>query len=229
MKELVSADPALAIIDDVRTYVSQHAQSEVHISLTGGRVGSVISRVLVAEYADNPRIHFWFSDERFVTSESSDRNDAGLRDLATQCHLHSISSSQNATTPEKAALEYSHEIHKVLTSRFCSDNTLMDICILSIGPDGHIASLFPGHSALTESLGVVGINDSPKPPAQRVTWTYPTLNASRQVWLVATGSQKAHAIDELRDGADAQSLPVAGVRGKQETRLYLDVEASSPA
>lgn len=229
MKEIVSPDPAVQILADVRTYVERHEHSEIHISLTGGRIGSLISQTLVQEFADNPRVHFWFSDERFVPSDSNERNDVGVSNIAKKCHLHRIAGSDRVDTPQQAALDYSAEIHRVLTSRFCSDNTLMDICILSIGPDGHIASLFPHHPSLAQTLGVVAISDSPKPPAQRVTWTYPTINASRQVWLVATGSEKADAVAALRQGADVQSLPAVGAHGKQETRLYTDVNASSLA
>lgn len=226
MIEHIVSDPAESIVRDTLAYISERPQSDVHISLTGGRIGTTITNKLLAACADNPRIHFWLSDERFVPAGDEQRNEPA-HDAARRCVVHSIAASDEVQTPSEAATKYSTEIHQVLTSRFCSDNTLMDICILSIGPDGHIASLFPHHSALDEKLGVVAITDSPKPPATRVTWTYPTINASRNVWLVASGAEKANAVASLRTGIDLHDVPAAGAHGKQETRLYLDVEASS--
>lgn len=226
MIDLVVSDPAESIVHDALEYINEHPQSEIHISLTGGRIGTTITSKLLAACTDNPRIHFWLSDERFVPTGNKERNEPSP-DATRHCVIHSIAASDEVETATEAAAMYSAEIHQVLTTRFCSDNTLMDICILSIGPDGHIASLFPHHPALDETLGVVAVADSPKPPASRVTWTYPTINASRNVWLVAAGAEKANAIAALRAGADLHVMPAAGAHGKQETRLYLDVEASS--
>lgn len=226
MIELVVSDPAESIVSDTLAYISERPQSEVHISLTGGQIGTTIANKLLAVCAENPRIHFWFSDERFVPAGDEQRNEPAA-DSLRRCAIHSIAASDEVETAAEAAAKYSAEIHQVLTTRFCSDNTLMDICILSIGPDGHIASLFPHHPALDETLGVIAVTDSPKPPASRVTWTYPTINASRNVWLVATGAEKANAIAALRAEADLHEMPAAGAHGKQETRLYLDAEASS--
>lgn len=229
MQEIVTDNPVDRIVEDIADYIAAKSSSEVHIGLTGGRSGGEITRKILATCGDNPRLHLWFSDERFVPRGDSLRNDADIDATSYRCHIHSIPTCDDTDSPTTAALAYSATLHQVLTTRFCSDNTLMDICLLSIGEDGHIASLFPRHAALDDSLGVVGMSDSPKPPAERVTWTYPTINASRQVWLIATGSSKANAVTQLTTVTDFHELPAAGVHGKQETRLYVDVEASSPA
>lgn len=226
MFEHIVANPVQAVIDDVLAYIEARPNTDVHIGLTGGRSGQIISHDLIDGCAANPRVHFWFSDERFVPRDDEQRNDFGLP-AQGKCHIHSMAASDEVVTAQEAATKYSAEIHKVLTTRFCADNTLLDICILSIGPDGHIASLFAHHSALVATLGVVAITDSPKPPSTRITFTYPTINASRNIWLIATGAEKAQAVAKLRAGADLTVLPAAGVHGKQETRLYLDVAASS--
>lgn len=224
MREHIVANPFETVIVDVLAYIAQRPHAEVHIGLTGGRSGHIIARELIADCAENPRVHFWFSDERFVPRGDEQRNDRDFP-VDVKCHVHTIAAPGEVTSAQEAAAKYSNDLHQTLTTRFCADNSLMDICILSVGADGHIASLFPRHAALDENVGVVAITDSPKPPTQRVTWTYPTINASRNVWLIATGSEKASAVAQLRTGTDFHYLPVAGVHGKEETRLYLDVEA----
>ena len=205
------------------------AGADVHISLTGGTVGNQIAKALLSdEGVRNCRsLHLWWSDERYVPVGHDDRNDLVLQDLLDGClaKVHAVPGPDSSESVQGSAKAYAHELHLATTTRFCATNTLMDVCVLGMGPDGHIASLFPGSATLDATEGVVAVSDSPKPPPVRVTWTYSTINASEQVWLVVTGASKAAAAAQLQAGASIEEIPATGVHGKQLTRLILDAEA----
>ena len=223
MIERVSPEPIAQIVADAVEYVQDRPLQDIHISLTGGRAGQVITAKLLEELGHNKFVHFWWSDERYVARNDSDRTAPDTSTLNLECHIHPVLGSDESPDVNASALAYAASLHQYTTTRFCADNTMMDICILSVGPDGHIASLFPHHKELDSTAAVVAVLDSPKPPAERVTWTYPTINASRNIWLVATGTEKLDAVTALRNNADLNDIPAAGARGKRETRLYTDL------
>jgi 6-phosphogluconolactonase len=100
--------------------------------------------------------------------------------------------------------------------------------MLGIGPDGHIASLFPGFSQLdVDDALAVGVTGSPKPPPERISLTLSALNRSRSVWFLVSGSGKAAAVAAALGGADVHEIPAAGVTGREETIWFLDREAAS--
>ena len=101
----------------------------------------------------------------------------------------------------------------------------LDVALLGVGPDGHIASLFPGHPQL-EATGVcVPVSDSPKPPPQRLTLTLPVLEDLDYAMLVATGSEKASVLRRAYEG-DA-SIPLGRYRPRGAWRWVLDPDAAA--
>lgn len=104
-----------------------------------------------------------------------------------------------------------------------------DLMLIGMGPDGHVASLFPGHPLLEESSRWVGhIKDSPKPPPERITFTFPVINSSAHVALVITGANKAHPVHvALGDGKNSGMLPIQMVSPEGELSWFLDKEAAS--
>ncbi len=102
--------------------------------------------------------------------------------------------------------------------------------MLGVGPDGHIASLFPGRPELdVRDRTTVPVTDSPKPPPERVSLTYPTLARSRATWLLVSGEGKAEAVARTLSpaGTTIEESPASGVSGREETVWFLDRAAAS--
>jgi 6-phosphogluconolactonase len=99
----------------------------------------------------------------------------------------------------------------------------LDLVILGIGTDGHVASLFPNVADIDDLRKVMLIMDSPKPPPVRISFTMSMINSSSKVWLVANGDSKAEAVTKILE-ADL-SIPASYVRGTSHTRLIVDTEA----
>ena len=103
------------------------------------------------------------------------------------------------------------------------ENVDIDLNILGLGPDGHVASLFPGIADVDDLRTIFAITDSPKPPAARVSFTMSMINSADEVWIVAAGESKAEAVTKIIDGDLA--IPASYVRGNSHTRLIVDTEA----
>jgi len=97
-----------------------------------------------------------------------------------------------------------------------------------MGPEGHINSLFPDTAAVLETTRmVIAVEDSPKPPPQRITLTLPAIQRSREVWLMVSGAAKADAVAAAIDGAQPISIPAAGAVGLETTLWLLDEAAAA--
>jgi 6-phosphogluconolactonase len=102
-----------------------------------------------------------------------------------------------------------------------------DVLLLGIGPDGHVASLFPGLPALYDERPVVAVRGAPKPPPTRLTLTLPAIQCAREVWVLAAGADKAGAIRLALSDVGPVQVPAAGARGRQRTLFLLDRAAAS--
>jgi 6-phosphogluconolactonase len=202
------------------------------VALTGGTIADRIHRAVATSIdgldVDWSEVDFYFGDERYVDSWSEDRNAlAARRDLldhvgADPARVHEMPASDSGLTLEEAAAAYADTVHANGTGEF-------DVVMLGMGPDGHVASLFPGHPALdVEDRIAVAVSGSPKPPAERLSLTFPALNRTRAVWFVVSGEGKAETVARARrSGADRHDVPAAGVVGREETIWWLDAGAAS--
>lgn len=188
-----------------------------HIALTGGTLGTDIARALVARIntaGDLSGLHIWLSDERFVESNSDLLNAAMLKDLRNDSVIfHPALTASLQISVADAADDYNKQLQEAV----------MDLCLLGVGPDGHVASLFPGHWDQVASSKVIAVGDSPKPPSERISFSMNFINQSQQVWIIAAGDSKAEAVTQLLE-ADPQ-IPASHVEATQLTRLIVDTEA----
>lgn len=211
------------------------AGKTAHVSLTGGSMGIAVlaaaGRHERAGSVDWSRVHVWWSDERFVPHGHADRNDAGAdAALLRTCgipaeNIHRMPASDDGEDLDAAAVTYAAEL-----AAFGQEGEpwpSFDVCLLGVGPDGHIASLFPdrGEIQVTDAA-VLPVRDSPKPPAERLTLTRPVINAAKRVWMVLTGTDKASALGLALAGASYQSVPVAGAKGRRSTIFFVDEAAA---
>lgn len=206
-------------------------QDRADIVLTGGTVGIQTLREVAASplaaAVDWSAVHLWWGDERFVPDGDADRNE-GQAQEALIAHLpiasenvHRMPSTDVTDSPETAAALYFDELSQHGDPEF-------DVLMLGVGPDGHVASLFPGHPVYEKSAAtVVAVLDSPKPPPVRITLGITALNRAKRVWLVAAGEEKAESIAEALRGNT--TYPAAAVRGELETVWLIDVAAASKA
>ncbi|RZR92330.1 hypothetical protein BHM03_00020638 [Ensete ventricosum] len=150
---------------------------------------------------------------------------------------HVFSINDNVTV-EDAAAEYEFAIRQLVKIRTVgvsesNDCPKFDLILLGMGPDGHVASLFPHHPALElKEEWVTYITDSPKPPPERITFTLPVINSASSVAMVAVGEEKAMAVHLATAGAgenfDASSLPARMVQPTDGKLVwFLDSTAAS--
>ncbi|WP_435768632.1 6-phosphogluconolactonase [Nocardioides sp. SYSU DS0651] len=216
---------------------AQAAGTVPHVCLTGGSIAEAIHRA-VTHHApgagvDWGAVEFWFGDERFVPADSPDRNVAQARaafldELGVPDHrVHTAPPADEVGSVADSARAYAAEVDRLLLSR--GEDFL--VMMLGVGPDGHVASLFPGlpHLSMTDDAAV-GVTDSPKPPPERVSLTFPVLNRAGAVWFVVSGEGKAEAVARaLADEGSIEETPARGVRGAHETTWFLDSAAASRA
>ena len=229
---------ATAVAGELLTRLADAQESGAvpHIALTGGGIAEAVHREIarlsaaseVDRSVDWSRVVVWWGDERFVAPDSSDRNALDARraflDLvgADPANVHEMPSTATAPDVETGAAAYAAEMREHGTGEF-------EIVMLGIGPDGHIASLFPGYPQLdvTDAIAVA-VSGSPKPPPERISLTLPALNRSRLVWFLVSGDEKSDAVARaLAEGTDLHDIPAAGVSGREETTWFLDRPAAS--
>lgn len=172
---------AAAIEDGLRTLV-----------LAGGSTPTRAYRLLAGRPLPWGRVTVLFGDERCVPPDDPESNYRAAReDLLDRVHPGSVHRVAGELGAEEAAGRYD-EIVCALAP--------LDLVLLGMGPDGHTASLFPGHRALAAAGCAVAVHDAPKPPPDRVSLTLPVLRGARRVVFLVTGADKAEALARAQRG-----------------------------
>lgn len=196
-----------------------------HVVLTGGTIAVAAYEQLEAGTADWTDVVFWFGDERFVPEGHDDRNDQQARDAfldrlgVPAAHVRSMPAHGCSQSMAEAADGYGASL----------PDEPFDVVLLGLGPDGHVASLFPGFAQVHESQRrCVEVFGSPKPPPERISLTFPALNHTSATWFLVSGDGKADAVARaLAPEGTLDETPARGAHGQDETLWLVDEAAAS--
>ena len=200
------------------------------IALTGGGTGIAVLSALYnspsRDAVDWHRVEIFWGDERFVPADSDDRNEkqarAALLDRLpvdpARVHAMAPSDGEFGGDVDAAADAYAEIVDRIEG---------FDVVMLGVGPEGHVASIFPESPAVYDDRTVIAVRNCPKPPPTRISLTLPTIRTANEVWLMTAGKEKAGAIAMAFGGAGEVALPAAGAVGTARTLFLLDQAAAS--
>ncbi len=200
-----------------------------HIALSGGTTPKRTYELLAEQPVDWAGVHLWFADERCVGPDDPESNyRLASETLLARAEIppERIHRMRGELGPEQGAREYALELS--LEAPLSAEGmALLDLVVLGIGPDGHVASLFPGAPALDagEQALCLGVHDSPKPPPERITLSLALLRAAAHCLLLATGAGKSEAIEAML-AEPSRHVPASLLRRERLTVIVDD--AASP-
>jgi 6-phosphogluconolactonase len=222
-----------------RVAAAQAVHGIASVVLTGGGVGTAMLE-RVADLAAEPErevvdwtaVEIWWGDERFVPAGSEDRNEVGARRALLDkvgvpaARVHAMPASDgDVATAEAAADWYAGELAALAGGG--GGLPRFDVLLLGVGPEGHVASIFPDSPAARDERPVIAVHDSPKPPPTRISLGFSAINSAEEIWLVAAGEGKAEAVARGVRGAPGTELPAGAVHGRRATRWLIDEAAAS--
>ena len=241
--DLLAATTAARLL--VHLVDAQAARGTASFVATGGGMGSAVLAAVAAAPArdavDWGRVDVWWGDERFLPDGDPERNETQAREALldavpldpARVHRMAPSDGPLGDDADAAARAYAAELAAAAGPGDPLGVPELDVVLLGVGPDAHVASLFPGHpGARVTDRGVIAVRESPKPPPVRISLTFPALNRGREVWLVASGEGKAGAVAQAlaaHDAHDPAGVPASRVRGTHATRWLLDEAAAKAA
>ena len=204
---------ALALAARLRLLTSTRAEEAgpVELGVSGGfATAGVLARVDPTGIIW-PGVRVWWVDERFVSAGDPQRNDSeavrALFERTPGVDLRPMPADTGQGL-EEARAAFAAQWDTEMRGR------RLDVALVGMGPDGHVASLFPRHVQVGQAGPVLAESDSPKPPSARITLALPVLRAAREVWVVAAGATKAGALARAFGGAPVDEVPVAGLFGR---------------
>lgn len=204
------------------------------VALSGGRIAGPFYDALVARLRPDPErlrgVHFFFADERWVPLDHADSNYGLARErlfdplAVPQSARHALVGGPNR---EFNAAQAQAELVRLAPSG-PAGQPVLELAVLGMGEDGHVASLFPNAApAVVESRAVYLPVEGTKPPPERITLTYAVLAVARRALVLVSGAGKTAALRESL--APAGRTPLARLlrlREKETTVLLTDVDWS---
>lgn len=232
------ADPE-AVAERAAREIAQHierARAErgvAHLVLSGGTTPERSYELLVDALEDWQGVEVWFADERCVGPEHEDSNYRMAREKLLDripVPAERVHRMEGELGPEQGAEHYAQALRAGVSSgEGRRALPVLDVVVLGIGPDGHVASLFPDAPTLQagEQAVCLGVHHSPKPPPERITLSLAVLRAARRCLLLATTAGKAQAIT----GALAEPTPhvPSSLLRRERLTVIVDDAASPPA
>ncbi|KAI3632788.1 hypothetical protein MIR68_008863 [Amoeboaphelidium protococcarum] len=238
----------LAAVEEIIRIQAQSIEQrgKFSIAFSGGSLPKVVGGPLI-KAAERGRItreqlDKWivlYADERFVLLDDGDSNHKLCEDqVLSQLYTRGLRSQSVLTVDEDcvkrndltgAAQTYQTKLQSMLGSL----HPQIDLILLGMGPDGHTCSLFPGHELLkidNRDTLIACLDDSPKPPPKRITFTLPLVNDAHNVYFIVTGDGKKDVLSHaLSDGAQQDvKYPVQLVDPRRGTLVwFLDTAAAS--
>jgi 6-phosphogluconolactonase len=220
-----------AEIIDAAARTAIDAKGKFSIALSGGNTPRLLYRMLASDYGGTlpwDRIHFFWGDERFVPADDPLSNYRMAREELLDrikipaSNIHPIPT--DLRDPEKAALAYEHSLH----SFFAQSVPTIDLILLGMGEDGHVASLFPGSPGLAEQIRNVIVVRAQAMPPVRISLTLPVINAAKQILVLVAGLKKRSAVRRLFGKGEKDSVlqPAGMLSPAGELHWLLDKAAA---
>jgi 6-phosphogluconolactonase len=223
--DLVATDLVTHAMNCVRTF------GDFHLALSGGSTPEPLYERLMydPDYRQLPwrRTHLWIVDERCVPFDDARSNFGMIREtIVDHADIPPEQVHPMQVSLPTADIEYERQLREALGWREKGQDRL-DYVLLGMGADGHTASLFPHTEPLRDTERLVQFNTAPVEPVERVTMTFPLINAARFIAIMVAGSGKADAIRRVARAEDpVDALPIRGINPlKGELKWYLDAAA----
>lgn len=207
----------------------QSARGSASVVLTGGGIGTAtlaeVARSPARDAIDWRRLDVWWGDERFLPAGHPERNETASRDALLDAveiepdrvHPMPAADGPSGGDPENAAERYAAALLGAARPEDHGPVPSFDVLMLGVGPDAHVASLFPGMPALYDDRPVVAVRGAPKPPPTRLSLTLSAIRAAQEVWVLAAGQEKAAAVRLGLSGAGPVQVPAAGAVGDRKS------------
>lgn len=200
------------------------------IALTGGGVGTKLLVYLndspARDAVDWSQVDIYWGDERFVPAADPDRNEKGAREALLD-HIALDPARVHAMAPSDGAFGDDVDAAAAAYADLIDSRDGLDLVMLGMGDEGHVASIFPESPAVYDTRTAVAVRNCPKPPPTRISLTLPTIRRAAEVWIITAAASKAGAIAQAWNGAGEADVPAAGATGRDRTRWLLDRQSAA--